>query len=257
MGWDPDLYLKYAAERRRPALDLLARAGEIVAGDVATIVDLGCGAGNITRLLAARWPSAQITAIDSDAAMLGQAAATPAERIVWEAGDIADWQAAQPPGLIFSNAALHWLPHHERLLPQLLDQLAENGVLAVQMPANFDAPSHQILVDLAGDPGWQAAFAGVRLGAVLAARDYFDLLAPYCRQLSIWETTYLHALAGDDGLLDWMQGTTLRPYLARLDAATAEHFLAAYRARLRVAYPRQPNGTTLFPFRRLFLLAQR
>jgi len=257
VSWDPEQYLKYADERRRPAIDLLVRVTELAPPALATIVDLGCGAGNVTRLLAARWPSARITAIDSDRAMLDRAAAVTAEQIDWQHGDIAEWRASTAPELIFSNAALHWLPAHERLLPRLLAQLAVGGVLALQMPANFTAPSHQLLLDLASDPGWQAAFAGVRMGAVRSAAEYHDLLAPHCRQLEIWQTTYLHVLSGDDGLLDWMRGTTLRPYLARLDAQTTEHFLAAYRARLQAAYPRRPAGHTLFPFTRLFLLAQR
>jgi trans-aconitate 2-methyltransferase len=151
MTWNPEQYLKFAAARQRPALDLLAR----LAGEPARIVDLGCGAGNITRLLAERWPHAQITGVDSDPAMLAKAAAS-ASAICWQSADIAAWQGEQPLDLVFSNAALHWLGDHQHLLLRLVEQLAVGGVLAVQMPSNFAAPSHRILLELAGDPGWRS-----------------------------------------------------------------------------------------------------
>ena len=253
MSWDPEQYLKFVDARQRPALDLLARLG----GKSATrIVDLGCGAGNITRLLAEHWPLAQITGIDSDQAMLEKAASSPSP-IDWRRAEIGSWRAALPPDLVFSNAALHWLGDHRHLLPGLVGQLAKGGVLAVQMPANFAAPSHRILLELTGDPGWQGAFSGVRMGGVLSPAEYHALMTPHCRHLEVWETTYWQVLGGDDALIEWMKGTTLVPYLARLDEKTTEHFLAAYRARLATAYPRAPEGHTLFPFKRIFLIAQR
>ncbi|WP_300452059.1 methyltransferase domain-containing protein [Accumulibacter sp.] len=254
MNWDPEQYLKFVEARRRPALDLLVRMG---GKSAASIVDLGCGTGNITQLLAEHWPAARIVGIDSDQAMLEKASATASPPIEWRQADIATWQATDAPDLIFSNAALHWLDDHRRLLPSLIGQLAPGGVLAVQMPANFNAPSHRILLELAGDPGWQEAFEGVRMGAVLPAAEYHDLLTPLSQRLEVWETTYWQALSGDDAVVEWMKGTTLVPYLARLDMKTAKHFLAAYRARLAVAYPRRPDGHTLFPFKRIFLIAQR
>lgn len=253
MNWDPDQYLKFLDARQRPALDLLAR---LVGQPANNIVDLGCGAGNVTRLLAGQWPQARITGIDSDSAMLDKAASSLSS-ITWQQADIAAWQGEQPLDLVFSNAALHWLGDHQHLLLRLVEQLAVGGVLAVQMPANFAAPSHRILLELAGDPGWQAAFDGVRQGAVLTAAEYHALLTPHCRHLDVWETTYFQVLDGDDGIVEWMKGTTLVPYIARLDRQTAEHFLAAYRARLLVAYPRRADGCTLFPFKRIFFVAQR
>jgi trans-aconitate 2-methyltransferase len=253
MSWDPSQYLKFSDARKRPALDLLARLADRPPG---RIVDLGCGAGNITRLLAESWPGAQVTAIDSDPAMLAKAAAA-ASTIRWQLADIAGWRADFAPDLIFSNAALHWLDDHRQLLPALIGQLAAHGVLAVQMPANFNEPSHRILLELADDSHWRELLRGVRQGSVLPVAEYHELLTPHCRRLDLWETTYWHVLSGEDAVIEWMKGTTLLPYLARLDGETGEAFLLAYRARLNAAYPRRPDGQTLFPFKRIFLIAER
>jgi trans-aconitate 2-methyltransferase len=252
MTWNPEQYLKFAAARQRPALDLLAR----LAGEPARIADLGCGAGNITRLLAQRWPGAQITGVDSDPAMLAKAAAS-VSAICWQSAEIAGWQAEQPPDLIFSNAALHWLSDHPRLLPELIGQLAVGGVLAVQMPSNFSAPSHRILRALAAEPRWRELLGGVGMGSVLSAVEYQHLLMPHCRHLELWETTYWQMLSGEDAVLEWMKGTTLVPYLTQLEPAMADDFLAAYREALSAAYPPAADGQTPFPFQRIFFVARR
>lgn len=252
MNWNPEQYLKFAVARQRPALDLLAR---LDCRSANRIVDLGCGAGNITQILAERWPDAQITGVDSDSAMLAKAAAR-APTIDWQLAEIAHWQAEVPPDLIFSNAALHWLDDHLHLLLQLLGQLVGGGVLAVQMPANFNAPSHRILRELAAEADWREVLGGVRMGRVLSAAEYQQLLTPHCHHLELWETTYWQLLSGDDAVFEWMKGSTLVPYLACLDPAAAERFLAVYRGRLRTAYLQRPDGHTLFPFKRFFFIAQ-
>jgi len=226
MSWDPEQYLKFVEARRRPALDLIARLGGSCPRNV---VDLGCGAGNITRLLAEHWPQARIIGIDSDAAMLRKASST-ASAIDWQKADIAAWRPSVAPDLIFSNAALHWLDDHPQLLPALIAQLADGGVLAVQMPSNFTSPSHQILRKLTDDYRWQQTLGGIEMGKVLTPAEYHRLLSPHCRHLDIWETTYWQALGGDDAIIEWMKGTTLVPYLSRLDEVAREQFLAAYRA---------------------------
>lgn len=261
MSWDPEQYLKFADARRRPADDLLARLDGVAASSV---VDLGCGAGNITRLLAVRWPQARIVGVDNDPAMLekaamnaGNAGNAETAAITWRRAEIATWRASPAPDLIFSNAALHWLDDHPRLFPALIGQLADDGVLAVQMPANFAAPSHRLLRELADEPPWHEELRGARMGSVLSAEDYHRLLSPHCRFLELWETRYWQWLAGEDAVFEWMKGTTLRPYLERLDSSVSEDFLAIYRQRLRAAYPRQAGGGTRFPFKRLFFVARR
>ena len=253
MSWEPERYLQFADERLRPAQDLLAR---IPLPAPARVVDLGCGPGNVTKLIAGRWPQAQITGVDSSEAMLERARLALLEAR-FELADIGQWTPADAPDLIFSNAALHWLPEHPALFPRLLGQLAPGGVLAVQMPGNFDAPSHRLIRDLAATPAWAEALAGARMGAVLGMPDYYRILAPHCRRLSLWESIYWQSLSGPAPVLDWLRGTTLLPYLALLTAEAQAQFLAELAPQLAEAYPSNAAGTTLFPFRRIFLVACR
>ena len=254
MSWDPAVYLDFANERTQPAVDLLAhvpnRAPRLV-------VDLGCGPGNSTALLAARWPQAQLMGLDGDAAMLERARRThPA--VTWVQGDIAQWQPETPPEVIVSNAALHWLDNHAAVLPRLLSLLPDGGTLAVQMPANFTEPSHVLMRAVARSGPWAAALAPhLRDAPVAGLQDYYHWLNDHCSRLELWETTYLMRLTGADPVLAWVRGTALRPLLRALDEKTAATFEAAYADRLRRAYPRQANGVTLFPFRRLFIVAGR
>jgi trans-aconitate 2-methyltransferase len=252
--WDPQQYLKFADHRLRPAIDLLA---QIPLELPSVIYDLGCGPGNITRLLAERWPSAQVTGVDSSTEMLEEAR-KEAPGITFVQADIKQWSPPAPANLLFSNATLQWLGDHPRLLPRLIAQLAPNGALAVQMPHNHDSPSHVLMRAAAQDGPWRARLTGVRsIHPVLAPSDYYGLLAPLARQVDIWETEYLHVLEGDDPVVEWTRGTGLRPYLEALDEPERSGFLADYRSRIAGAYPKQPDGRTLLPFRRLFFIARR
>lgn len=254
MGWDPVAYLKYGGERTRPAADLLARLPPL---SPMTVYDLGCGPGNSTSLLASRFPTAHITGVDGDAAMLARARQT-GPRARWCQADISTWTAEDPADLLFSNAVLHWLDDHATLFPHLLHQLRPNGVLAVQMPRNHDAPSHCLMRDLARRSPWASQLEPLLRDAPVAAPEvYSRLLSPHARELEIWETTYLLRLNGPDPVLAWIRGTILRPVLAALPVEEATLFERELAALLRAAYPAEPNGTTLFPFRRLFLIATR
>lgn len=252
MSWNPGQYLRFAAPRLRPAVDLLAA---VPCESPRDIVDLGCGAGNVTRLLAKRWPQARITGIDDSAAMLAQAAqALPGAR--WVEQSIADWRAERPVDLVFSNAALHWLADHARLFPALLAQLAPGGVLAVQMPRNFDAPSHTAIADAIAAGPWRERLAPrLRSSPVAEPSAYYEILAPHAARIDIWQTEYLHVLEGDDPVKEWTKGTWLRPFLDALDEPERSAFEADYAARLRAVYPRRADGRTLFAFRRLFIVA--
>jgi trans-aconitate 2-methyltransferase len=253
MAWEPDRYLQFADERLRPAQDLLAR---VPLAAPARVADLGCGPGNVTALLAQRWPRAELIGIDASTAMLDRARrALPEAR--FEQADIRHWTPAKAPDLIFSNAALHWLDDHPALFPRLLSLLAPGGVLAVQMPGNFDAPSHRLIRELAASPAWADRLAGARMGAVLDMPDYHRFLAPHCARLSLWETIYWQPLSGPAPVLDWLRGTTLLPYLAALSTDDQACLLAELAPRLAEAYPPDASGTTLFPFRRIFLVAAR
>lgn len=253
MPWEPDRYLQFSDERLRPAIDLL---GRIPLSRPSHIVDFGCGAGNVTRLLAERWPDADITGLDSSPEMLERARNTlPSAR--FELAGVEYWDADEPLDLLFSNAALHWVDQHEILFPRLLDMLSPGGVLAVQMPGNFDAPSHRSIRELAASPAWTDKIGAGRMGAILGLADYHRLLAPRTTRLSLWETTYWQALKGTSPVLDWLRGTTLLPYIAQMDETTRNAFFAELGNRLAEAYPMDATGITLFPFRRVFIVAQR
>ena len=274
MSWDPSQYLKFGNERLRPALDLLAR---VPLDAPQALVDLGCGAGNVTQFIEARWPQAQVTGVDSSAEMLLKArAALPA--VTWIESEIAAWRPAAPVDLIYSNAALHWLPAHEALLSGLMQHLKPGGVLAVQMPRNWAAPSHTS-IDAALDALGLPAAERARLNAtklntpVAEPAQYYDWLKPQAAQIDLWETLYTHVLAGENAVAEWVKGTALIPVMNGLKTLGdkgfggstpesglhqrfwADRFWEDYSARTRSAYPRRADGTTLLQFRRLFMVA--
>ena len=254
MSWNPEQYLKISPPRMRPAMDLLAR---IACTEPAVVYDLGCGAGNVTAALAARWPRARIIGVDESAAMLAQAArALP--RVEWVLHSLDGWQPGAPADVIYSNAALHWLPDHRQLLPSLVATLAPGGVLAIQMPRNFSAPSHTLIDATARAGDWRNKLEPL-LGAAPVAEPqfYYSLLAPLARTLDIWESEYLQVLTGADPVKEWTKGTWLMPFLDRLEPAERIAFEADYTRRLRAAYPPLADGSTLFPFRRLFIVLRR
>lgn len=254
--WDPTTYLAFADERSRPFADLVARVG---AERPSLVVDMGCGPGQLTASLLRRWPEARVVGVDNSPEMLGEAAAhAEPGRLAFELGDIVTWSPPGPVDVLVSNAALQWVPGHRALLPTWVSWLRPGGWLAVQVPGNFQAPSHAAVRALAAEPRWRARLEGV-LGEeapVAGPADYAgDLAALGCR-VDAWETTYLHLLAGEDAVLRWAQGTALRPVLDRLSPAERDQFLGELAPRLRAAYPAGPHGTP-FPFRRVFFVARR
>jgi trans-aconitate 2-methyltransferase len=254
LSWSPERYLAFADHRTRPAIDLLAR---VALQQPERVADLGCGPGNSTRLLVERWPAATVIGIDSSSDMLASARGSGVGA-TWVEADIAGWKPDRELDLIYSNAALHWVCDHESLLARLLGSVRPGGVLAVQMPRNFEAPSHTLLRATAESGPWADRLAEVLDWRPVAAPDwYYDLLAPRAAALDIWETVYLHVLEGDDPVLRWTRSTALRRITQALDEADCAAFEAAYAARLREAYPRRADRRTLFPFRRLFIVAQR
>jgi trans-aconitate 2-methyltransferase len=254
MSWSPSQYLKFSQPRLRPAMDLLAR---IPSSEPHWIYDLGCGAGNVTAALLDRWPRACIVGVDSSPAMLALAArALP--QLQWQQRTLADWRPHTPADLIYSNAALHWLPNHPQLFPALVEALAPGGVLAVQMPRNFSAPSHTLIAASAREGRWRDKLAPLLGEAPVAEpQSYYALLAPLASSLDIWESEYLQVLSGDDPVKEWTKGSWLMQFLDRLEPDERADFEADYARRLRAAYPRQADGSTLFPFRRLFIVLQK
>jgi trans-aconitate 2-methyltransferase len=261
MSWNPAQYLQYAGERLRPALDLLARVGLDAPRAVA---DLGCGAGNVTQLLADRWPEAELLGIDSDARMLERARQALADRprVRFATANLEAWAPRAPVDVLFSNAALHWVDDHATLLPRLLRFVAPGGVLAVQMPANFAAPSHRALQATAASARWRSRLLPlVRPEPVAPASRYYDWLAPEAAGLDLWTTEYLQVLGarpdGEHPVVAWMRGTALVPFVAALGEDGQEAFVADFAARIADAYVPRADGAVLFPFRRLFVVARR
>jgi trans-aconitate 2-methyltransferase len=253
--WNSDLYLKFARERTQPAIDLAAR---IAIEAPARVIDLGCGPGNSTAVLARRWPGARLTGLDNSAAMLaGARQALP--RCTWLEGDIGTWEADEPFDVVFSNAALQWVPDHAVTFARLLAAVAPGGALAVQVPGNFDAPPHRLMRELASAAEWRTEFRHPpREWFAHPAEFYYDLYAPRAKNLELWTTEYLHVLDGVDGIVEWYRGTGLRPWLDALPGEAARsRFLADYRARLLPYFPPRADGRVLFPFRRLFVIAYR
>ncbi|MFF1959095.1 trans-aconitate 2-methyltransferase [Streptomyces sp. NPDC058220] len=263
--WDPAQYLRHSGHRTRPFLDLLARIPEPPAGGgPARIADLGCGPGNVTALLADRWPAARITGLDNSPEMLDRAQREYAGPTAgggtmdFRTADAAHWTPEEPYDLIVSNAALQWVPNHPDSFARWIAALAPGGTFAFQVPGNFTSPSHTLLAELCDSPRWRERLdhPGGRLVKVLEPADYLTRLADLGCATDVWETTYLQLLTGEDPVLDWVKGTALRPALTALagDDEATEEFTGQYRALLREAYPPGPHGT-VFPFRRIFAVA--
>jgi trans-aconitate 2-methyltransferase len=254
-GWDPAVYERYKSYRDRPALDLMV---QIPADrDYREIWDLGCGTGEHAAVLAARHPSARVWGLDASAEMLARARAREAP-VTWVQGDIAAFAPPEPPDLIFTNAALHWVDGQEDLVPRLAATLVPGGVFACQVPLTYDGPTHRLMREAAAAGPWAerlAAVQGVR--PVAPPEAWYGWLSPLAA-VDVWTTTYLHVLTGEDPVVDWMLGTGLRPMVQALeDVEMREAFLADYRERIAAAFPRLADGTTLLPFPRLFVLARR
>ncbi|NPD03840.1 trans-aconitate 2-methyltransferase [Nocardioides sp. zg-1308] len=257
-SWDPDRYLAYADERGRPFVDLLAR---VPAETPHVVVDLGCGPGNLTALLADRWSGASVVGIDSSPEMI--AAAREVEGVTWEVGDLRDWARPDPAALrapvdvLVSNATLQWVPEHFELLPGLVDRVAPGGWFAFQVPGNFDEPSHTIRTDLAGQAPYAEHVRGVRVPTSHSPHDYARLLLDLGCEVDAWETTYLHVLTGPDPVFTWVSGTGARPTLQALPDDLRPLFEEEFRALLREAYPADASGRVVLPFRRIFVVARK
>jgi trans-aconitate 2-methyltransferase len=252
MAWDPAQYLKFADHRLRPAVDLLNR---VDLESPSVVYDLGAGAGNVTELLARRWPKARIIGVDNSEEMLRKAAER-APNIEWEVGDISTWRPIEPAELIFSNAALHWVGDHERLFASVMSSVASSGVLAVGMPRNFGAKSHTSMAEAAAMGPWRSKVEPIlRPAPVELPQFYMNILSPLAATLDVWETEYMQVLKGDNPVKEWTKGTWLKPLLDALDEPDKSGFESAYAGLVAKAYPKQQDGTTIFPFRRMFIVA--
>lgn len=253
--WDASQYLRFEAERTRPSRDLIA---QLRLENPARCIDLGCGPGNSTELVAARFPDAVVEGLDSSPDMLDKARKR-LPGLAFIQADVADWSDPDGYDLIFSNATLQWLPDHAALFPRLARSLAPGGCLAVQMPNNVDGAAHVAMREIAAEAPWagklaDAARSKTRLGSF---GDYRRWLAGAGCRVDLWQTTYVHALANREAIAEWFKSTALKPFLAPLTEAERAQFLERYLSRIAPAYPTQDDGMVLLPFPRLFIVATR
>jgi trans-aconitate 2-methyltransferase len=248
--WDPDKYLAFADHRSRPFYELIAR---IRAETPRRVADLGCGPGNLTSALATRWPSAALEALDSSEEMVTAARSRGIDAHV---GDVAYWKPHDDTDVVVTNAVLQWVPGHDAILRSWVSSLPSGAWIAMQVPGNFDAPSHALVRELVAG-SWQSRLASVMLreeDAVFTPTEYASILSDCA--VDAWETTYTQVLTGPDPVLEWITGTALRPIKAALSPDEWAAFRADLAPRLRSAYPTRSDGRTWFPFRRVFAVAQ-
>ena len=254
MSWSAKQYSMFEQQRTRPVRDLVAA---IPVQQVRTAIDLGCGPGNSTQVLAERFVDATVTGLDSSEDMLGDARQR-LPTIQFELADIGLWKPAATYDVILANASLQWVPDHAELYPRLLSLLNAGGCLAVQTPDNLEEPAHRLAREIAATGPWASKISSVKHPDRHPAAYYFELLQPHCAEVDVWRTTYHHPLAeGHTAVVEWFKGSALRPYLQRLDADEQAAFLEAYLAAISEAYPALADGSVLLPFPRLFVVATR
>lgn len=256
MSWSAKQYVVFEDERTRPARDLL---NAIPGKDVVSAIDLGCGPGNSTELLAAKFPKASVSGLDSSTDMI-EAARKRLPKCEFNVNSIEAWNGPGSFDIILANAVLQWVPNHASLLPRLIERLGNQGSLAIQMPDNLNEPAHQLMRGIAGQQPWghKLAESSAERAAVESADWYYSLLRPLCSRVDIWRTTYHHPLAGGaDAVVEWFKGSGLRPFLSLLNEVERDTYLSRYRAAIVDAYPALSDGTVLLPFPRLFIVATR
>jgi trans-aconitate 2-methyltransferase len=252
MSWDPSTYLRFADHRARPGLELLSRVRH---ESPARVADLGCGTGNLTTVLAQRWPAASVTGVDASPEMLATARASDTA-IDWIEADLSVWEPENPFDVVFSNATLHWLDEHQRLFPRIAAWVAPGGTLAIQMPDNWSEPTHRIPARIIDEPQWpEEARRALMRDRLRTPGEYRLWLASVFDDIDMWTTTYHQVLEGPDPVLTWVEGSVLRPVLAALSESQAEAFEQRCRAAYAEAYPPESDGTTILPFRRFFIVA--
>jgi trans-aconitate 2-methyltransferase len=256
LSWSAKQYIAFEDERTRPVRDLLAALPPI---DARSVIDLGCGPGNSTEVLAARYPEARVTGIDTSPDMIA-AARRRLPQVNFAVDDLQDCKLGGPFEVILANAVLQWVPNHERLLPQFIGKLAPQGGLAVQMPDNLDGPAHRLMRHIAAEGPWAAKLADAAAARTpLAGIDwYYELLQPLCASLNFWRTTYYHSLSGGAAaIVEWFKGSGLRPFVEPLSEAERSAYLSRYTAAIADAYPSNADGSVLLPFPRVFMVAIR
>jgi trans-aconitate 2-methyltransferase len=251
--WSPETYLKFEDERTRPARDLLA---QVVGDPPGRIIDMGCGPGNSTELLVARFSGAEVVGLDQSPAMLAEARAR-LPKVGFQEADARTWKPEPGTGLVFANAIYQWLPDHVAALTRVLAALEPGGTLAVQMPDNLDEPTHRLMREVADAGPWAGRLTAAARAPLPPVRTYCDALRPIAAHLDIWHTAYYHVLQNPEAIVEWVRGTGLRPFIDPLTSAEREAYLARYTAEVAAAYPPTRDGRVILRYPRLFILARR
>jgi len=251
--WDTEQYLKFKDERTQPTFDLISR---IQINDPKNIVDVGCGPGNSTSVIKQRWPAANIDGFDSSEEML-EIASKSNSNINWFQEDVANWESNTQYDIIYSSAVLQWVPNHKKLIPKLMGFINKGGALAVQLPAHYESPLHQLLLDVARLPKWEVATKNAcDLLSLKPPSFYYDLLAPLSSKAEMWETIYIHIMDSAQAIVEWFEGTGIRPFMECLpNPDDRNEFKMELLKRYERVYNQQQNGKVLFPFRRFFFIA--
>jgi trans-aconitate 2-methyltransferase len=256
MSWSARQYIAFEDERTRPVRDLVSALPE---REARSVIDLGCGPGNSTEVLAARFPGAAVSGIDSSPDMIAAARAR-LPLVPFSVGGIEEWKDGGPFDVILANAVLQWVPDHAALLPSLVGRLRSGGSLAIQMPDNLDSPAHRLMREIAAEAPWAQTLAAASAARtpIGDANGYYELLRPLCSRVDVWRTTYHHPLPGGAAaVVEWFRGSGLRPFLEPLDAVSRDAYVGRYTTAISRAYPALPDGSVLLPFPRLFIVATR
>jgi trans-aconitate 2-methyltransferase len=255
MDWNPSLYLKFQAERTQPSIDLVSR---IRLENPMDIIDLGCGPGNSTEILFKRWPKAKVAGLDSSEKMIEQAR-KDYPGYEWIHADASSYKPGKKFDLVFSNAALQWIPDHQKLIPGIFSWLNPGGILAVQVPANKESPLHIALVKVSRSKRWHDYTRDCAAYIVYhPAEIYYEILSPLSQNFDIWETTYCHILESHKALIEWYRSTGMKTYLEKLpDDKARTDFENEVLSEAVSAYPTQSDNKVIYPFRRLFYMARK
>lgn len=253
--WNPELYLKFNKERIQPSIDLVSR---IDYNNPEKLIDIGCGPGNSTQILHQRWPNADIVGADNSPAMIEKATKDyPNQK--WLLADAGKDEIGGKFDIVFSNATIQWIPNHADLIEKFANILNNNGILAVQLPLFLDMPISKSIAETAGLPKWSSATKGINeLFTIHDARFYFDLLSKYFSRIEIWTTDYYHVMDSQAAILEMMKPTGMKPYLEKISNDTDKiKFETLVLDKIKNDYPSQKNGKVIFPFKRLFFIAQK
>lgn len=254
--WNSEQYLKFKAQRTQPAIDLACRVGDFVS-EPESIIDLGCGPGNSTRVLKDRFPNAHIIGADSSENMIAKAQSDNPGlefKLLDISGDLSNCGEFD---VVYSNACLQWLTGHRELFPRLFTLVKPGGVFAAQIPMNYDEPIHQIVTRITESEKWKPRLGQGRIFGTLTISEYFDLLSSLTDDFEIWQTIYCHRMPGIDAIIEWYRSTGLRTYLAALNETDSTEFIAEISKELEREYLKQANGGVIFRFPRFFFIARK